>query len=493
MKDFRMVVGFGAAVAAAVATTSGCSKAAAQRDARPVDRVIDLTVYKQDFAMVSEKRPVNLDGGHTRIAIDDVSKQLDPNSVLFDWQDAKVHPDVIATTYNLGVGNGSSLLSRLNGQQVDMMWPSDDGKPGEVISGRLEAAEQGDSFALRTKDKLYVNPGGTIVASGNTASTLPQLSVELDNRAAGKTQLGLSYLTRGMSWSADYVAKLDPDADKADLECWATIKNTTGVAFPAAKLTLMAGSPNREVQDADVAAPPAVNAPISGEYRDRNAVGFASRAKAPAMVSIGELHAYKIPSTATIGQDQMNRVSVFGTKTVPIRRDFAIRIPTLGAWGFGYDADDATKPHVAATLSIAFVNDEDSNLGIPLPSGSVRVYEKDDEGEERYTGAASIADTPKKEHVNLTLTNVFDVYAEYKVLKSTRLDKHIVRKTVETTIHNEKKASVTVRLVQSYDSRWTPVVESDKSEKIDSMSVQWKLPLKAGEERKLTYTVDIRG
>jgi len=489
--DIKTVLGIGGAAAAVFAVTLGCSKASAQRNAPATERTVELTVYKEDFAMVSERRPVNLTTGHLRLAVDDISKELDPDSVLFDWQDAKHHPDVVATTYNLGVGNGSTLLSRLNGQQVDMIWPSNDGKPGETISGRLEAAQQGEGFALRTKDKLYVNPGGTIVASAGAASTLPQLAVELDSDTAGKSELDMSYLTRGMSWSADYVAKLDSDADQANLECWATVTNKTGVAFPEAKLTLMAGSPNRSVRPrAEMAMTPMAEA--KSMARDSAGGELGQRGFRSDYAAVGELYAYKIPSVATIGQDQMNRVSLLGTKTVPIKRDYAIRVPALSIWGYDFDGRQSV-PHTTATLSIAFVNDEASNLGLPLPAGSISVYEKDKEGQTRLTGAASIGDTAKNEHVNLTLTNVFDVYAEYRVLKTAHVGKHTVRKTVEVVLHNEKRLPVDVRLVQSYYAQWTPVVESDKSEKLDSSTVQWKLRLEAGDQRKLTYTVDMKG
>ncbi len=211
---------------------------------------IELTVYKNDFALVSEKRPVALESGQSRLAIGEVSKQLDPDSVLFDWPASGRHPEVVATTYDLGVGNGSSLMNRLNGQQVDMMWPSNDGKPGETISGRLEAAQDGSNFALRTDEKLYVNPGGTIVAPAGTTGVDSAATLSIRGRMATAPPVlgsGLSYLTRGMSWSADYVAKLQPNSDTAEIQCWATVTNTTGIPYPAARLTLMAGAPNRAV------------------------------------------------------------------------------------------------------------------------------------------------------------------------------------------------------------------------------------------------------
>jgi hypothetical protein len=302
--------------------------------------------------------------------------------------------------------------------------------------------------------------------------------------------MGLSYLTRGMSWSAEYVAKLTPDEDRAELECWATIRNMTGTSYPAAKLTLMAGSPNRATRLAPVAGTPALGrmSVMAGEFGDRAKMPMREM---PAPVAVGELYAYKVPSTATIGQDQMNRVSMLGAKTVPIKRDYAIRLPMINPWYYGYDGAQ-TLPHITAVLSISFVNDEASNLGMPLPAGAVRVYERDGSGDEQYTGAASIGDTPKQEHVNLTLSNVFDVYAQSRLVKSERIDKHTTRRTFEAILHNEKKAPITLRLVQSCETRWKPVTESDPSEKLDASTVQWKIFVKPGEERKLTYAVDMR-
>lgn len=496
MTNRKWILGYGIGVCAAGAAIGGCGWARAQQAAAPADREVELTVYKDDFAMVSERRPVELAAGRSKIELDDISKQLDPDSVLLDWPNAKSHPDVVTTTYNLGVSSGSSLISRLNGQPVELMWPSNDGKPGETVSGRLEAAQTGSDFALRTPDKLYVNPTGMIIAPANTALTLPQLSVELNDPEASRTQLGLSYLTRGMSWSADYVAKLNADSSTAEVECWATVTNKTGIPFPLAKLTLMAGSPNRTVSAPQNAMGTVYsNGSLAADVtlsRGRSLDGVAVAGNVAREI-VGDLYAYKIPLPATIGMDQMNRVSVLGTRTVPVTRTYSIRIPTLSSWGYADDGwTNRSIPHASATVSLDFTNDAASHLGIPLPSGQVRVYERGSAGQEQYTGADQIADTPKDERVHLTLSNAFDVYGSYRVVKSEHPSKHIVRKTVEATIVNEKKSPLMVRLVQDYGSRWTCVDESLKSEKLDANTVLWKVPVRAGDRTVLKYVVDLK-
>lgn len=494
MKGQIVLAGFGCAATLCV-SLCGCGRASAQRSTEvQSDRNIELTVYKEDFAMVSESRPVDLPDGHRRLAIDDISKQLDPNSVLFDWPKGDQQPEVVATTYDLGVGNGESLVSRLNGQHVEMMWPSNDGKPGDTISGRLEAADQGGSFALRTEDKLYVNPGGTIVAPASaTASTLPSLSVELESHRSEKTTMGLSYLTRGMSWSADYVAKLDPMADRAQVECWANVINKTGIPYPSAHIVLMTGSPNRSVLSGTMRRELAKAEPMGGADR------FADSAKAPmdsdrehgvVVGAVGDIYAYKTPSTATIGPDQINRVSVLGTRSVPIKRDYAIRLAPLTYWT--YENEASTQPHVPATLSISFVNDRDSNLGIPLPAGDMKFYDQDPDSHQRLVGAAAMGDTAKDEHVHLTLSNAFDVYAEYKIVKSTRIDKHTVQVTVQTLLHNEKQLPIELRVVQSLEGGWKATSDPDQGKRLDSGTIQWIVPMQPESAHKMIFTIEFK-
>ena len=470
---------------------TGCGKASAQAQTEtPTDRSVDLAIYKEDFAMVSETRPIGLESGHHRVVIDRVSRALDPNSVLFDWTDDSPKAQVVATTYDLGVGASENLLRRLNGQQVDMLWRSSDGKPGQSITGRLEAMSGGSSYAIRTEDKLYINPDGTIVApSGVASGTSPQLSIEVEAERKADAKLNVSYLTRGLSWSASYTAKLNPATDEAELQCWAAVTNTTGISYPNAHLSLMAGSPNRSARTPEELG-------MQMERKERMmakvAVGGLAEDNERQMKyeAVGEIYSYKVPSTASIGQDQMNRVSMLGTKTVPIKKDFAIRLPELSPWGYG--EGQSTRDHTRATLSIAFVNDKNSDLGMPLPAGEFRVYDRGSNGKDQFVGAAGLQDTAKYEHVNLTISDVFDVYAQYRVVSSQKLDKHTLRKSIDVIIHNERPKPTVVRLVQASSDVVRRGEESEVSKKLDATTNQWLITVPSGEEKHLTYTVDLR-
>src|SRR5207248_11669629 len=82
-------------------------------------------------------------------------------------------------------------------------------------------------------------------------ATSPQRSGPAGSAAAQRANLERAYLTRGLSWSADYVATAAPEGGRLALECWATVTNRTGADYPSARVSLVAGTPNRAVVPAE--------------------------------------------------------------------------------------------------------------------------------------------------------------------------------------------------------------------------------------------------
>jgi hypothetical protein len=367
-----------------------------------------------------------------------------------------------------------------------MLWNSQDGKPHDQIEGTLEAAQDG-GFVIRSGDKLFVNPQGTIVASGESSLvTMPQLTAEVDSPSKTGTQLGFAYQTRGMSWSADYVGRLSADGEAMDVECWATLTNHTGVDYPDAKITLVAGSPNRATSWASRGQFGAAGgaAGIDSDFAAKGTVPMAQP------TAVGELYAYKVPSVASVGQEQMNRVKMISSTRVPIQKDYSIRINDAGAY-YSYSGQNPQRQN--ANLAISLVNEEKSGLGMPLPAGAVRVYDATSSDSTAFVGAAYLGDTPKNQHVDLTLSKVFDVYSDSRTLKVARVDKHTTRHTFEVVIHNEKKAGVDVRVVQSMYGKKHLVTESANGKQIDSQTRQWTIQVDAGGQKTLTWTADFPG
>lgn len=463
---------------------------------------IELTVYSEDFGMVREVRPLALAKGANKLGLVEVSKQLDPESVLLRWQGSNANnlPQIIAHAYDIGVGSGDGLLKRFVGKPVTLVRYADNGHEAERQTGTLMNANDGGQVVLQSEGNFYVNPPGTIVApASGSIVTIPQLSVQADSPSAQSAPLEVAYLTRGLSWNSDYVATLSPQSNSLSLECWATVTNRTGTDYPDANVTLIAGTPNR-------AARPAVeyqNAAGNAQFAD-GAVRFARHAPMrPAVMAapnlaggapstVGDFHAYKLARPTTVVQEQMNRLLLLSSKNVPVLRDYSAQVPTLSAWS---DWDWTPLPGGGprrgdVAQAVTFWNKQKDGLGAPLPEGTIRVYEPDASGSLRYAGAAQVQNTPKDQKVNLTLAKAFDVFTEWRLVKTQKINKHTERKQVEIVLHNEKSAPVTLRIVQDFGGRWKVVAEPSKHVNLNANRAQWTQTIPAGGQVHFAYAVD---
>src|SRR5208282_510724 len=61
-----------------------------------------------------------------------------------------------------------------------------------------------------------------------------------------------------------------------------------------------------------------------------------------------------------------------------------------------------------------FKNEQKAGLGMPLPAGTVRVYQADSQGGAQFAGEDAINHTPKDETLRIYVGNAFDVVCERK-------------------------------------------------------------------------------
>ena len=465
---------FAAIALATIGICAGCSTATAKTGSENPRQDVSLTIYKDDFGVVSEVRPVSLSAGRNTVRLLDLSKSLNQESMMFGWSNPS-HASVVSTTYDLGVSESTHLLKRYLGKQVELVRYGQDGRESERVRGILEVADPGN-LVLNVGGKYLVNPPGSIEATtDNSIVAMPQLRAEVDSASAQNAGLKISYLTGGFSWGADYVGTLKPDGTMA-LELWATVTNQTGTDYPDAKVVLVAGQPNRALM-------PQVQ-PLAGGLalpaRDRTIAVAKARAE-----PTGELYEYPVEARVSIAPDQSNRVKMHEVDAVPIKKDYSVRLPYL-YYGEYYGENQA---RINAVLAISFKNEKAAGLGLPLPAGAFRIYEPDSSGTQRYIGAATMDDTPKDTGAFLTLSNVFDVYAQPRIKGSNVLDKHHVRKVLEIALRNSKAIPVTLRVVQPAEGKWTIQSESDKSTRPDSSTIQWLITVPAESEKTVNASL----
>lgn len=473
------------------------SRAATQpAGAATAGRTTELTIYSQDFALVHEKRPVSVAKGASTLTLPDVSREMDPESVLLRWEGSKEEGlRLIGHSYDLGVTNSQGLLKQELGKPVELIRYGDNGRVAERTEGRLLVAEGGQPAVVEADGKLYVNPPGTVVVAADGAPTIPQLTVQVESDAARQATLDVAYLSRGIKWSADYVATLSQDAeDRLDLECYATVTNRTGVAYPDASVTLAAGAPNRaarpaaqrawmhQAQEHFIITEARDELFVDGRVKARNGLEY-GQVSAPQAAA--DLYAYPLKRPASIQSEQLTRLLMMRREGVDAKKEYTYRTPSLYAW----DSPQQERGPVAVALS--FVNTEEEAMGVPLPQGALRVYDPDSAGRLRYAGAASVPATPKGKAIHVTLSNAFDVIARYTTVSSKQVGKHTCRKQVRVLLTNQRARPVEVRVVQGFWGGWKITAESDPHKKPTSSTAQWTVPVPAGGAKTVSFTVEL--
>ena len=339
-----------------------------------------------------------------------------------------------------------------------------------------------NGVVLKIRDRIETGVPGRIVYDKvpDNLRDRPTLSVLIDNDAAGSQLLELSYLSGGLSWQADYVAKLSTDENHLDLNGWVTLRNHSGASYKNAQLQLVAGDVNR-VQTAQ---------PTRSDM-----VLMESRAKVPAMQqeALFEYHLYTLGHKTDVLQNQTKQVALLSANDIPVKKEYLLQ----GQPHYYYQQTGIIAEKLKVGVYVEFDNKQANNLGMPLPRGIVRVYKDDSVGSSQFIGEDQIDHTPKDETIKLKLGDAFDVTATKKQTsyeKKTSFGKydHSSVSAYEIEIHNAKDEDVTVKVLEPVPGDWEMEETNFPHTKANAHLAEWNVNVPAGKHVTLEYEVLVR-
>jgi hypothetical protein len=332
---------------------------------------------------------------------------------------------------------------------------------------------------IRTDNgRIILDPTGEVEVMSLPEGLIskPTLLWDINATKAGQNNVELSYLTQGINWNADYVFTLD-EGSKGDMKGWVTVNNQSGATFRDAKLKLLAGDVQR------VQPPRGPGSPMRGGAMEMKTADMGFQQE-----SFFEYHLYTLQRPATIRNREIKQLSLLEGKGVTFTkkliidamREFGAYYPNEGEIGTG---------NIKPMVRVEFENSKDNGLGMPLPQGKVKVYQRDKSGSVQMLGEDSIDHTPKDEKLSLFVGRSFDVVATRKRLNFRRINDRTFEQTFEIEVRNRKEVAETVHLLERHFGDWRVTNESMKFEKMDATTMQFVVNLKAGEVQKVTYTV----
>ncbi len=454
-----------------------------------------LTIYNQNFAVVRDSVPLDLKAGANAVRYAGATAQVEPDSVILRDPAGKRSLQILEQNYRNDPVSQDLLLSLFEGKTVDFekIRLKDNTQTRELIPGKIirsgyipGGGSQQPIIEVNGKLQFFL-PGQPLFASlGDDTILKPAFNWLLQSDKSGKFDAEVGYVTGGFDWSASYNLVSPEKGDFVDIVGWITMNNNSGKTFENAKIKLLAGDVNK-IQPAR---------PLGGMMRAK-AMNFAmADASAPAVSekAFDEFHLYSIARATTLHDRETKQVEFVHAEKMLAPTIYVYDSATgYRFYGLNYDQGYGQSDNKKIIVQREFKNAETNKLGIALPAGKLRFYRRDSDGQLQFVGENTIDHTPRNETVRVTTGNAFDLVGERKQtnFRVDRGDKWI-DETFEIKLRNRKKTdAVEIRVVEHLYrwSNWSITKSSDKFEKKDAQTIEFRIPVKPDEEKIVTYTV----
>lgn len=446
------------------------------------------------YAIVKQERPVELKPGRSVIRFSDVAAQIDPTTVTFVSLTDPEKTRVLEQNYEFDLVSAEKLMQRYLDRPISVEQAAGDKIntfTGALLgtNGGLILRGDGGSVSVingYSNVKFGELPGGLI--------SKPTLVWDVTTEKPGKHQTRVTYETKAMAWWADYNVIFTPGKDansgSLDLGAWVSIINQSGATYPDAKLKLIAGDVHRAPTPEPMYAKRGRAMPMAAAEMAGDA-GFEEK-------SFFEYHLYTLGRPTTLPDNSTKQIELFPpAHNVPCEKvlvyyGLGSRLPFYGQ--AMTDRNFGVQSNKKVDIYIRLKNEEKIGLGMPLPSGRIRVSQMDTaDGTLEFIGEDAIDHTPKNEEILVKMGSAFDVVGE-RIQKDFKVDgrRDWMEETIEIKLRNHKQESVKV-IVKENPYRWTNWKITQKShdfEKIDARTIHFPVEIPRDGEVTISYTVE---
>ena len=487
----RVIVAAVASVAIVIFAASDKSavpavRAAAAQGATTLDDQVDLsvTVYNSDIALVRDVRNLEFPRGTFNLSFMDIAATVNPATVIFRSLTEPARVNVLEQNYEYDLLEPDKLLRKYVGRDVTLV-------RNRQVDGTTEQEEvTAHLISYNTQPVWRIN---NEIVTGLDADhirfpelpdslfTRPTLIWTLDNEGTAKHRVEAKYLARKLSWNADYVLTVGRDDKAADIDGWVTLTNGSGTAFRNARLQLVAGDLNRVRQNMNKML-------MADEMLLRREVPAAAPM---AQEAFSDYHLYTLGRKTTINNNETKQVSMLSGTGFAVQKRYVVN-------GQQFYYHNFQRPGAPIKDSVEvfyqFKNEEKGGLGMPMPSGTVRVYQADSTGGVQFVGEDRIMHTPKDETLNLKIGHAFDVVCERSQVDFQKISTNVYEVEYAVTLRNRKTTPITVEVNEPIGAAtWRMLHASHKWIKTAAFAAQFMVPVEAGAEVVLKYRIRVNG
>ncbi len=439
-------------------------------------QAVEVTIYNSNLGLVKDTRRLQIPQGEGELKFKDVASGILPYTVQIQSTDPSGGLTVLEQNYEYDLMNSNKLLDKYLGKDIKLM-TIDKQEKKEIINATLLSNNNGQIYKIN--NEIYLGyPGYPILPQiPENLTAQPTLTWGYENKNPNPQTVQVAYLTENITWRADYIVVINKEDTKADIDGWVTLDNKSGATYKDAKLKLVAGQVNR-VQDA------------SRDVRmEMMAVASPARAKAQFQEqSFFEYHMYDLQRKTTIKDNQTKQVNLLQANGVTVNKEYLVRAEQHYFYSNFAGVERMKNP---VNVYFKFKNAKANQMGMPLPSGTIRLYKKDNQNSLEFAGEDNIDHTPKDEDVEIKAGEAFDVVAERRQTDFKQYAK-AYETAWEVTVRNHKDTAINVGIVEPVNGDWQVLESSSPHKKINATTLRFDVNVPTDKEVILTYRVRVR-
>ena len=429
---------------------------------------VNVSIYNNNRALIKDERQVNFKEGLNELAFAGVSANMMPQTAILSG----VGLTTLEQNFNYDLLSQDSLMQKSVGHTVSTEYI--DPATGKITSGKAKLlAYNNGRPVLKIGEEIETNFPGRIIFDKVPANlrAVPTLTVSALSENEISEPVKLDYLTTGLTWNADYVARLDANEKTINLIGFVTLTNNSGANYNQAQLQLVAGEINTVREERFYS------------NREPKAVMFMDKATSPVMEAenLSDFYIYTVPHKTDLLSNQTKQVALLSGSGIGVKKTYELEevFPVYS------DNVKRAKPKIYLT----FDNKKENKLGLPLPKGTIRLYKEDKSGLTQFVGEDKINHIADNETVRLKMGEAFNLTGSMKRLNFTKISDKISQATFEITLKNGGDTPSTVDIKQSFPDGYRLLEQSMEGQKETSNQMKWGVSIPAKGETKFTYKI----
>lgn len=452
---------------------------------------LEISIYNDNLALVKDTRDIKLTLGNNDIAFTGVASQIKAESVMILGKDI----NVLEQNYDYDLITPQNILQKSIGKDVKTIVQNP--TTGEnIFSKATVLSAVGTKPVLKFEYGIETDFTGRLVFEQlpKNLQQKPTLMAKIYSPKAGIQELELAYLTNGISWKSNYVARIVDDK-YLNLTSWVAINNTSGADYNNAQIQLVAGDVNQVKETGVMTNRVMMAKAVTLETANTDAMGSRETNQ------LSSYQLYTLPNRADIKDNQTKQISLFERLNVDYTKEG--RLNSSLYFNGGYQAEFEKKhPLVYYIIN----NTKSSGLDLPLPAGTIRFYENDDNDNMQFIGENNINHTAKGEKLELRLGKMFNVFVNGKIVEVNEVSSSRVASAnngcysadvekdykAEVEFNNGGNDDVNIVFTQNLGQDVKMMQENIKGQNKNINQYEWKILVLKNSKVNLKFTVRVK-